>query len=82
MHTLIAVIQDGRGNRIQESALVSFMVRQESVGQPPVGPALRPPPKPRGQQAGNKLPTSQPSYAALNGAQPKIDPRSNKPVRP
>jgi hypothetical protein len=82
MHSLIAVIQDSRGNRIQESSQVRFTVRQESVAQPPVGPALRPPPKPRGQQAGNKLLTSQPSYAALNGTQPKIDPRTNKPVRP
>jgi hypothetical protein len=81
-HTLIAVIQDGRGKRIQETPQVRFTVRQESVAQPPVGPALRPPPKPRGQQAGNKLPTSQPSHAALNGAPPKIDLRTNKLVRP
>ena len=31
--------------------------------------------------AANKLPTSQPSYAALNGGAQPIDPRTNKPVR-
>jgi hypothetical protein len=82
LHSLIAVIQDGRGTRIQESPTVRFTVRQESVAQPPVGPALRPQPKPRGQEAGNKLRTRQPSYAALNGAHPAINPRTNKPVRP
>ena len=39
LHSLIAVIQDGRGTRIQESPTVRFTVRQESVAQPPVGPA-------------------------------------------
>jgi hypothetical protein len=81
LHSLIAVIQDGRGTRIQESPTVRFTVRQESIAQPPVGPALRPPPKPRAQEAGNKLRTKQPSYAALNGAHPTINPRTNKPVR-
>jgi hypothetical protein len=81
-HSLIAVIHNERGTRIQETEQIRFTVRQESIAQPPVGPALRPPPKPtpRGQQAGNKLPGSQPSYAALNGERPKIDPRTNKPV--
>jgi Domain of unknown function (DUF4124) len=45
-HTLTAIIQDSRGTRIQ-SAEVTFHVRQESVAQPPVGPSLRPPPRPR-----------------------------------
>lgn len=47
-HTLTAIIQDYRGTRIQ-TAEVAFTVRQESVAQPPVGPALRPPPRPRNQ---------------------------------
>jgi hypothetical protein len=52
-HTLTAVIHDQSGRRFQESAQVRFTVRQESSAQPPVGPALRPPPpaKPKGQQA-------------------------------
>jgi hypothetical protein len=81
-HSLVAIIQDARGTRLQESAQVHFTVRQESVAQPPVGPALRPPPKPRAQEAGNKVLQTQPSYSALNGGQPKINPRTNKPVRP
>lgn len=48
-HTLVAIIQDGRGKKIRESAAVQFNVRQESVANPPVGPALRSPPKPRPQ---------------------------------
>jgi hypothetical protein len=81
VHSLIAVIQDRAGKRLQETAPVRFNVRQESVAQPPVGPALRPPPaKPRGQTA-NKPLTSQPSYAALNGQHPAIDPRTNAPIK-
>lgn len=64
-HTLLAIIMDGRGNRIQETQQVTFTVRQESVAQPPVGPTLRPPPKPQPRGASNKLPTSQPSYVGL-----------------
>lgn len=45
-HSVIAVINGG-SKRVQESASVTFFVRQESVAQPPVGPSLRPPPKPR-----------------------------------
>lgn len=45
-HSLTAIIQDSRGTRIQ-TAEVIFHVRQESTAQPPVGPALRPPPRPR-----------------------------------
>jgi len=82
LHTLVAVIQDDRGTRIAETAPVRFTVRQESIAQPPVGPTLRTPPKTRAQQTGNKLPRSQPSYATLNGAQPRINPRTNLPVRP
>lgn len=47
MHTLIAVVNDSSGKRVQESAAVTFHVRQESAAQPPVGPNLRPSPKPR-----------------------------------
>lgn len=46
-HTVVAVINNNRGTRVQETARVTFQVRQESIAQPPVGPALRPPPKPR-----------------------------------
>lgn len=80
-HTVVAVITDSRGTRVQETGRVTFTVRQESAAQPPVGPALRPPPKPR-TAAVNKLRTSQPTYAQLNGALPKIDPRTNAPVVP
>jgi hypothetical protein len=80
-HSVVAVINNRRGGRVQETAPVSFTVRQESIANPPVGPALRPPPKPRPGGAANKLPAQQPSYAALNGARPKIDPATNAPVR-
>jgi hypothetical protein len=80
LHSLTAVIRDNT-KVIQESPTVRFTVRQESIAKPPVGPALRPASKPSGQKSSNKLPSSQPSYAALNGQQPRIDPRTNKPVR-
>lgn len=80
-HTAVAVVTNNRGDRIQESAPVTFHVRQESVAQPPVGPALRPPPKPQ-PRAGNKMSTTQPTYAALNPGAPatRIDPATNRPV--
>jgi hypothetical protein len=81
-HSLVAVVQDGRGRRIQETRPVSFTVRQESSAQPPVGPSLRPPPKPSPRGAANKLPNNQPSYAALNSTPPKIDPQTNLPAKP
>lgn len=77
-HTVVAVISDARGTRVKQSPTVTFHVRQHSVAQPPVGPALRPPPKPQ-PRSSNKLPTSQPSYAALNGERPRIDPATNAP---
>lgn len=81
MHQVRAVINDQRGTRVQETEAVNFTVRQESVAQPPVGPALRPPPKPQPRpRASNKLPTSQPTYAALNGGRAAIDPTTNRPV--
>lgn len=46
-HVAVAQILDRRGTRLQETAPVTFHVRQESIAQPPVGPNLRPPPKPR-----------------------------------
>ena len=79
MHRLIAVINNARGQRVQETPAVSFMVRQQSVANPPVGPTLRPPPKP--PRGANKAQSSQPSYAALNGERPAIDPATNAPVR-
>ncbi|WP_066922572.1 DUF4124 domain-containing protein [Steroidobacter denitrificans] len=80
VHSVIAIITDASGKRLQQSAQVVFTVRQTSIAQPPVGPALRPPPKPR-TGAGNKLPASQPSYASLNGERPAIDARTNAPVK-
>lgn len=80
-HTVKAVISSPNGAPLQETPPVTFHVRQESVANPPVGPAMRPPPKPR-PNAGNKLRTSQPSYAALRGGSPVIDPRTNRPVPP
>lgn len=40
-HTLQAFIRDTRGTLIQQTDVVSFHVRQNSIAQPPVGPALR-----------------------------------------
>ena len=80
-HQVIAVINDARGTRVQDTAPVSFTVRQESIAQPPVGPALRPPPKPTPRPgASNKLPTSQPTYAALNDGRAQMDPVTNRPI--
>lgn len=45
-HQLTAIIQDSAGTRLK-TAEVTFYVRQESTAQPPVGPTLRPPPRPR-----------------------------------
>ena len=83
-HSVAAAIVDAAGNTIQASPSVAFTVRQESIAQPPTGPSLAPPPKPtpRPQQraSGNKMLTRQPSYQALNGGRPAIDPATNKPV--
>ena len=70
-----------RGTRVREAGPVTFTVRQESISQPPVGPILRPPPKPQPHAgAANKLPTTQPSYGALNGGLPAVNPATNLPV--
>ena len=83
-HQVTAVVTDQYGKTVQESPPIVFQVRQESVAQPPVGPSLRPPPpkpQPRPRSAGNKLPTQQPSYDALNGtSHAAIDPATNLPV--
>jgi Domain of unknown function (DUF4124) len=80
-HSLVAVITNSAGARIQETPSVTFFVRQESAAQPPVGPALRPPPKPQPRGASNKMPTSQPTYLALNNVRAApIDPATNRPV--
>lgn len=77
-HTVKAVVSTVQGAVVQETPPVTFHVRQESAAQPPVGPALRPnQPK---RTIGNKLNTKQPTYAALNGGMPKMDPRTNLPV--
>jgi hypothetical protein len=46
-HMLVAAVTDRRGHRVQESERVTFYVRQTSIANPPVGPALRNPPSPR-----------------------------------
>jgi hypothetical protein len=84
-HTLTAVVAEASGNTIQEAPPVTFNVRQESVAQPPVGPSLGQPPKPvprpRPQNtASNKVLTKQPSYDALNGGRPQMNPDTNRPV--
>jgi hypothetical protein len=80
-HNVNAVITDETGKTLRESAPVEFTMRQESIAQPPVGPSLRPPPKPQPRPgAANKMLTKQPSYDALNGGQPAIDPATNLPV--
>lgn len=45
-HSLVASVFDDAGKLVQQGQQVVFFVRQESVAQPPVGPILRPPPKP------------------------------------
>lgn len=84
-HSVNAVVADAAGNTIQESPSVTFNVRQESIAQPPVGPSLGQPPKPvphpRPQNtAKNKVLTKQPTYDALNGGLPEMDPVTNRPV--
>jgi len=83
-HHVIAVIREGSGKTIQESPTVEFTVRQESIAQPPTGPSLGTPPKPRPRptnRASNKMVTKQPSYDALHGGgEPAIDPKTNLPV--
>lgn len=79
-HTLQAVVTDSSGARLQSSDTVTFYVQQtSSIANPPVGPALRNPPRPR---ASNKMPARQPSYADLGGARTaKVDPRTNRPPK-
>ena len=80
-HNVTATVTDQRGQVIATSAGVTFTVRQESIAQPPVGPSLRPPPpKPTPRGAANKVLTQQPTYGALNGGTPVIDPATNLPV--
>lgn len=80
-HSAKAVIRDRRGVQIQETSPVQFHVRQTSIANPPVGPALRTPQKPR-TGASNKLPTAQPSYASLKDKPVPIDPATNMPAKP
>jgi hypothetical protein len=82
VHSVIAVISDQYGKTIQQTSPVGFNVRQESIANPPVGPTLRPPPKPQPRGAANKVLTRQPSYGALNGARPAVNPATNLPVVP
>ncbi|HEU4652822.1 MAG TPA: DUF4124 domain-containing protein [Steroidobacteraceae bacterium] len=46
-HSVLARITDTGGREVKTTGSVHFTVRQESIAQPPVGPALKPPPKPR-----------------------------------
>lgn len=80
VHNVTATVSDQAGQTIARSEAVAFTVRQESIANPPVGPSQRPPPKPQPRGAANKLPSTQPSYGALNGGRPAIDPATNRPV--
>jgi hypothetical protein len=81
VHSVTAVITDQSGKTVQETSPVGFSVRQESIAQPPVGPTLRPPTKPKPRTgAANKVLTTQPSYGALNGAAARVNPATNLPV--
>jgi Domain of unknown function (DUF4124) len=82
-HSVLARITDGNGREVKTTAAVHFTVRQESIAQPPVGPALKAPPKPQPHKPGpsSSLPSTQPSYGDLNGMHPKIDPRTNRPPK-
>ena len=79
-HTVKAIVSTIQGKALQETPLVTFHVRQESAARPPVGPALRNNNNKPGRSAGNKMRTGQPSYSALNGGMPKMNPRTNMPV--
>jgi hypothetical protein len=79
-HSVVARITDERGREIKKTDAVHFTVRQESIAQPPVGPAMRPPPKKR-TGSSNKMPATQPSYRDLNGQRSKIEPRTNAPKK-
>jgi hypothetical protein len=79
-HNVTATVTDRTGKQLQETNSVVFTVRQESIANPPVGPSQRPPPPKPQPRAGNKMLTSQPTYGALNGGQPAIDPATNLPV--
>ena len=46
-HTVLARITDGSGREITVTSAIHFTVHQQSAAQPPVGPALKPPPKPQ-----------------------------------
>lgn len=81
VHHVTAVITDQSGLTVQETSPVRFSVRQESIAQPPVGPTLRPPTKPKPRAgAANKVLTTQPTYGALNGAAAAVNPATNLPV--
>ncbi|HEY5810047.1 MAG TPA: DUF4124 domain-containing protein [Povalibacter sp.] len=80
-HRVVAMVNDGKGNRLRETAPVTFHVQQQSAATPPTGPSLRPPPPKPQPRAGNKMLTSQPTYAALNPVpSAPIDPATNRPV--
>lgn len=51
-HTLVARITDDNGREVKATSPVHFMVRQESIAHPPVGPALKSPPKAQPRKPG------------------------------
>lgn len=46
-HSIRAGVLDGEGVELISSGTSTFYVQQQSIAKPPVGPALRPPPKPQ-----------------------------------
>ncbi|HSN70183.1 MAG TPA: DUF4124 domain-containing protein [Steroidobacteraceae bacterium] len=84
-HTLTAVVTDSQGNTLIQAPPVVFHVVQASIANPPVGPALRPQPKPRGA-APTRLPSGalQPSFEELDRARRGIPvaPEPKKSVGP
>ena len=70
-HTLVGVVVDENDRRAVETGKVTFTMRQKSIQMnPPVGPSVRPTPKP----PTTPRPTtrgSQPAFADLNSARAK-----------
>ena len=76
-HTLLGVIRDANGDRVVETNKVTFTMRQKSIAvQPPVGPSVRPQPKPPVPPR-PPVQSSQPSFAELHPNQP-VNPPANR----
>jgi len=68
-HTLTALVADAEGKTLIQAPPIVFHVVQTSVANPPVGPALRPPPRPQPRgDTSTQLPSGeiQPSYGTLD----------------